>query len=1054
MMLCRRRRNLQYWGPVQRATRPGSSSGDDSEGWDVFPRLFGPVSSTPSCSPPLPPVEIVLNRWTQCYLEDAASTCAACWITSGKDGGVLFGGCPPEISIQWDREPPKQMFANVDYEVAYTVRIGAGIRRAIVKQDNVDLPHANIHSCFPTAGACTPFIQNTPGLATHTNEQEANLRADGATRFTSVINLPENRYTMIAHARFFVPSPLCRACATSPDCLNKIDMAIGEQRRLTKAPPQPPVSSPPPWFRSSPPPWFPTRPSSPSSGPPPRCYLDATTGWDEDEDDEETLCPVCWETPTNNPSTKAKIVHCPPGFELAWIKAPPKQLDRGKAYDVSFMVDIGDKLENLEAVQGFDISHANIHSCFASVEECTPSIADTPGLATHTDAQKDNVNRRGGTAYFMSKLPQLPPGEYTVIAHVRFFLREQGGNFWSADERWNSNGGVRDGLMQYDAAIGLKRTVVGPTVPPGPPLPSGPPPRCYLDATGGEEDGDETLCPVCWETPTNDPSTKAKIVHCPPGFELDWIKAPPKQLERGTAYDVSYMVRIGDEFDNLEAVQGFDISHANIHSCFASVEECTPSIADTPGLATHTDAQDGNLNRRGSTVFTSKISQLPPGEYTVIAHVRFFLRGGGNIWAAESSAGVRDGLMQYDAAIGLRRTVTGPSPDDDPPRCYLDAIAEDTAEDDGKEQETLCPVCWETPTNDPSTKAKIVHCPPGFELDWIKAPPKQLDGGKEYDVSYMVRIGDEFDNLEAVQGFDISHANIHSCFASVEECTPSIADTPGLATHTDAQDGNLNRRGSTAFMSKISQLPPGEYMVIAHVRFFLREDGNILAAKSSNGIRDGLVQYDAAIGLRRTVTGPSPDDDPPRCYLDAIADDEAEDGKEQETLCPVCWETPTNDPSTKAKIVHCPPGFELDWIKPPPQQLDRGKEYDVSYMVDIGDKLENLEAVQGFDISHANIHSCFASVEECTPSIADTPGLATHTDAQEDNVNWRGSTAFMSKLPQLPPGEYMVIAHVRFFLREDGINDLAEDGTENDGEIRDGLMQYDAAIGLRRTVKP
>ena len=341
------------------------------------------------------------------------------------------------------------MYADVDYEVAYTVRIGAGLRRSIVKQDNVHLPHTNIHSCFPTAGACTPFVQNNPGLSTHTDEQESNLDADGIARFASVINLPENRYTIIAHARFFVPSASCSAGATSFDCLDKIDMAIGEQRKLRKATSLPP---PPP----------PTTTLFPSGGPS-RCYLDASSGGREDPD---TLCPVCWETPTNSPSIKAKIVHCPPGFELEWIKAPPRRFFQDEDYDVSYRVKIGNRLDQLEAVQGFDIAHSNVHSCFASVEECTPSIADTPGLATHTDAEKSNVNRRG-EAEFTSEISQLPPGEYTVIAHVRFFLGPQG-NIWTTESsRRSRNGGVREGLMQYDAAIGLRRTV-RPTRPDAP----------------------------------------------------------------------------------------------------------------------------------------------------------------------------------------------------------------------------------------------------------------------------------------------------------------------------------------------------------------------------------------------------------------------------------------------------------------------------------------------------------------------------------------------------------------------------------------------------------
>ena len=453
---------MNFWAPAE-----AESTSQNGAAWEPsFDPIFGPnprLSSDLSFKPS-PPPEIVLDRWKQCYLEDASSPCAVCWITSGKDGAVQFGGCPPEISIQWDRAPPQQMHAGESYEVSYTVRVATEVRRGIIKEDNVHLPHVNIHSCFPAAGACTPFIQNTPGLATHTDEQEADLRADGTARFKSVISLPENRYTMIAHARFFVPSASCPSGATPRECLNKIDMAIGEQRTVTKAPPT--KASKGHQSNGSSEIWKPDdvpqqTPAAVPSGPPPRCYLDTVGGGKEDQ---ETLCPVCWETPTNSPSIKAKIVHCPPGFELDWIKAPPKQLVQEEEYDVSYRVKIGNWLDRLEAIQGFDISHANIHSCFASVKECTPSIADTPGLATHTNAQKVNVDQRG-EADFTSVISELPPGEYTVIAHVRFFMEKgvsansNGSSDPWAAESSGSNGGATDGLMQYDAAIGLRRSV-------------------------------------------------------------------------------------------------------------------------------------------------------------------------------------------------------------------------------------------------------------------------------------------------------------------------------------------------------------------------------------------------------------------------------------------------------------------------------------------------------------------------------------------------------------------------------------------------------------------
>ena len=521
------------YGSTKHTGSNEESESQNNGGWEPFDN---PISGDPI---PSQPPEIVLNRWTQCYLEDASSTCPVCWITSGKDGSVQFGGCPPEIRIEWDRVPPEHMYDGESYEVAYTVRVAREVRRGIIKQNNFHLPHVNVHSCLPASGACTPFIQNTPGLATHTDALEADFRADGTARFKSVINLPENRYTMIAHARFFVPDPSCPAGATSQDCLNKIDMAIGEQRTITKAPPKTASNGGTGiWERDGS-----ASVAVVPSGPPSRCYLDTISG---DEEAQDTLCPVCWETPTDSPSIKAKIVHCPPGFELEWTQAPPNQLSQEEDYDVSYRVKIGNRLDQLEAVQGFDIAHSNIHSCFASVEECTPSIANTPGLATHTNAEKSNVNR-GGEAEFTSKISQLPPGEYTVIAHVRFFLKKgsnssgsgRSSNPWAAGSG-GTNGGVTDGLMQYDAAIGLRPTVLSA---------SGPPSRCYLDTISGDEEAEDTLCPVCWETPTDSPSIKAKIVHCPPGLELEWTQAPPKQLLQEEDNDVSYRVKIGNRLD-------------------------------------------------------------------------------------------------------------------------------------------------------------------------------------------------------------------------------------------------------------------------------------------------------------------------------------------------------------------------------------------------------------------------------------------------------------------------------------------------------------------------
>jgi hypothetical protein len=134
--------------------------------------------------------------------------------------------------------------------------------------------------------------------------------------------------------------------------------------------------------------------------------------------------------------------------------------------------------------------------------------------------------------------------------------------------------------------------------------------------------------------------------------------------------------------------------------------------------------------------------------------------------------------------------------------------------------------------------------------------------GREYDVSYSARIGLWQDRLVPVRGFDISHANLHSCFASVTACTPSIADTPGLSTHTVSQTENVDGRGGADFTTSMSQLPPGEYTVIAHIRFSFAAENEGDKGKNAQSLAifngggknvEAVVQYDAAIGLKRSV---------------------------------------------------------------------------------------------------------------------------------------------------------------------------------------------------------
>jgi len=70
------------------------------------------------------------------------------------------------------------------------------------------IPHVNIHSCVSSIGACTPFISNTPGLATHTSAHKRNItetHTPGRWCMDETIDvtLDKGSYMMIAHVRFF-----------------------------------------------------------------------------------------------------------------------------------------------------------------------------------------------------------------------------------------------------------------------------------------------------------------------------------------------------------------------------------------------------------------------------------------------------------------------------------------------------------------------------------------------------------------------------------------------------------------------------------------------------------------------------------------------------------------------------------------------------------------------------------------------------------------------------------------------------------------------------------
>ena len=127
----------------------------------------------------------------QCYLMDANADCAVCWKTvygdeADKTGVTTMSPCPAEIMVTWDTPLPKEMFAMEEYVVDYSISVDPEAFD-VVKTGSNHVPHANIHSCVASKGACTPFVSNSPGLATHTEALVGTMDEQGHESFGSTV---------------------------------------------------------------------------------------------------------------------------------------------------------------------------------------------------------------------------------------------------------------------------------------------------------------------------------------------------------------------------------------------------------------------------------------------------------------------------------------------------------------------------------------------------------------------------------------------------------------------------------------------------------------------------------------------------------------------------------------------------------------------------------------------------------------------------------------------------------------------------------------------------
>ena len=135
---------------------------------------------------------------------DVGGTDSICWKTDLTTNQVIqMSICPSDMKIEFTETLPDLMRVGSVYYTNYRFHVDEkGISPQMVKGVQYDIPHANIHSCFSRVGFCTPFVKNTPSLATHTEAIVSNMTASTYTDFRSSVLLSDaTSYTIIAHGR-------------------------------------------------------------------------------------------------------------------------------------------------------------------------------------------------------------------------------------------------------------------------------------------------------------------------------------------------------------------------------------------------------------------------------------------------------------------------------------------------------------------------------------------------------------------------------------------------------------------------------------------------------------------------------------------------------------------------------------------------------------------------------------------------------------------------------------------------------------------------------------
>lgn len=108
-------------------------------------------------------------------------------------------------------------------------------------------------------------------------------------------------------------------------------------------------------------------------------------------------------------------------------------------------------------------------------------------------------------------------------------------------------------------------------------------------------------------------------------ISVDWSSLENTRLVEGDLISIPSHMVIPDTI-NLTTTEfkdhGFGIDHTNLHACKVSGGFCSPFVAESPGLVTHSPALRGNAGAHNPVKFDL---QLEPGDWTFITHYRFFV---------------------------------------------------------------------------------------------------------------------------------------------------------------------------------------------------------------------------------------------------------------------------------------------------------------------------------------------------------------------------------------------------------------------------------------------